>query len=155
MPKSRRTHAAVPSARRSSTPAAGRREELSSRLKRAGLRVTPNRVLIAQLLARGAQARSVGEIVRALGQDAPDRVTVYRSLALLERSGLVREVLSFDRVRRYALAQHPMDLQLHYRCDACGETIRRQADFPGPAAPTGFRVIGQILRVAGFCADCA
>ena len=70
-------------------------------LRRAGLRRTPVRVGVIQLLARGGRPTRVPQILAKL--KGVDSVTVYRTLGTFARKGLVHRVRGEDRTWMYAL----------------------------------------------------
>jgi Fe2+ or Zn2+ uptake regulation protein len=142
-------------ARGMSAGAAERRERAIELLRASATRVTSGRVAIIDLLLRRRESLSASDILSGLGAAAPDRVTVYRCLASLAHAGIVQEVLSLDKVRRYGLERSGADLQVRFRCAGCGQVISRVASFAVPGAPTGFVVTGQVFSVDGLCSDCA
>jgi Fur family ferric uptake transcriptional regulator len=95
-------------------------------LRGAGLRRTPVRVGVLEVLAGSAQPMGVTQVLRALPQDT-DAVTVYRTLNTFTRKKLVHRVRGEDRTWRYALggappapsSPHPHQ-HAHFVCDACG-----------------------------------
>ena len=130
------------------------------RLSRAGWRITTPRRVVMQVLQRAARPLSPQEIYmrgrrihRSLGL-----VSVYRSLEVLERVGLVRRVHQEDRCDGYILASpghHHILL-----CRRCGRTV----EFPGAEdlsgliaqveQRTGFQVEDHLLELIGLCSPC-
>ncbi|HEY2584464.1 MAG TPA: Fur family transcriptional regulator [Tepidisphaeraceae bacterium] len=92
-------------------------------LRAAGLRRTPVRVGVLNILAKAARPLDVPTILGKL-PDQTDAVTVYRTLNTFKRKKIVHRVLGEDRSGRYALGnvderrshQHP-----HFVCDDCGK----------------------------------
>lgn len=132
-------------------------ERLAERLRRSGLRLTPQRELIL-----GA--------VEELGHATPDEVlahvrerarsvnasTVYRTLEVLEELGLVRHAHLSDRAPTYHSTSGPV--HLHAICRECGAV--RSLD-PTAAdsivealAADGFTVDVGHLSVFGWCEGC-
>lgn len=134
---------------------AQRRERAIEMLRAVATRVTGGRIAVIDLLLRRSEPLSAGEILEGLGASAPDRVTVYRCLASLAKAGILQEVLSLEKVRRYGIERPGADLQIRFRCAGCGQVISRLASFAVPGAPIGFVVTGQVFSVEGLCADCA
>ncbi len=130
------------------------------RLSRAGWRITTPRRVVMQVLQRAGRPLSPQEIYmrgrrihRSLGL-----VSVYRSLEVLERVGLVRRVHQEDRCDGYILASpghHHILL-----CRRCGRTV----EFPGAEdlsgliaqveQRTGFQVEDHLLELIGLCSPC-
>jgi Fur family ferric uptake transcriptional regulator len=92
-------------------------------LRAAGLRRTPVRVGVVEVLASAGGPLAVPQIIERL-PERTDAVTVYRTLNTFTRKKLVHRVHGEDRTWRYALSggamtspahQHP-----HFVCDECG-----------------------------------
>jgi Fur family ferric uptake transcriptional regulator len=132
--------------------------DLGSRLRRSGLRLTPQRELILRA-------------VEELGHATPDEVlahvraesgtvnasTVYRTLEVLEELGLVRHAHLSDRAPTYHSTREPE--HFHVVCRGCGSV--RSVD-PELAAPfvealgaDGFTVDIGHLSVFGWCSECS
>lgn len=98
---------------------------LRARLQQAGLRATRARLSTLAALDLAPEPLSHDALASLFGQQAMDRVTVYRNLIDLTRCGLVRREHSGDRIWRYRLSgrndahkrAHP-----HFSCNACGDT---------------------------------
>ncbi len=95
------------------------------RLKNAGVRLTPQRQEVLQALldgvSDGCRPQSAEEILRSVRQRYPgvSPDTVYRTLAIFQKLGLVREVNFRDGCRRYELVigeEH----HHHLVCLGCG-----------------------------------
>jgi Fur family ferric uptake transcriptional regulator len=96
-------------------------------LRAAGLRRTPVRAGVLDVLANARGPMAVPQIIEQLPEHT-DAVTVYRTLNTFTRKRLVHRVHGEDRTWRYALStgnangpaqpnahQHP-----HFVCDECG-----------------------------------
>lgn len=96
-------------------------------LRTAGLRRTPVRAGVLEVLANARGPMAVPQIIEQLPEHT-DAVTVYRTLNTFTRKRLVHRVHGEDRTWRYALStgnggtprqpnahQHP-----HFVCDECG-----------------------------------
>lgn len=90
-------------------------------LQRAGLRRTPVRTAVLNVLGESGQPLGVPQVLERLPRDT-DAVTVYRTLNTFTQKKLVHRVHGEDRTWRYALSadaatrhEHP-----HFVCDACG-----------------------------------
>ena len=96
-----------------------------SRLRRSGLRCTPVRLGVIDVLTRTARPLSVTQILGRL--KGVDTVTVYRTLNTFVRKRLVHRVRGEDRSWLYAISggdvlQPPAE-HLHplFVCDTCGK----------------------------------
>ncbi len=129
-------------------------------LKRHGLRVTPVRLAITGWLGVDSLARSQAEIEKRL--DGADRVTVYRALRDLEKSGVIHSLSDSAGVRKYALchaacaAGSHEDNHAHFSCSRCAETYcLHQVAVPQIRSPRGFTVSHSALLMTGVCKTCA
>ncbi len=134
---------------------------LAERLRAQGLRLTPQRqqVLAAVAALDHATPEAIGARLREQagpGGAAPDTSTVYRTLELLERLGLVRHTHLGRGAPVYHSSEHP---HLHVVCASCGEIS--SAD-PGLldaaaerlAADLGFTVDVGHVALSGTCRAC-
>jgi Fe2+ or Zn2+ uptake regulation protein len=91
-------------------------------LTRHGLRRTPVRVGVIDLLLRDGRPLSVPQILARLR--GVDTVTVYRTLNTFTRKKIVHKVRGDDRTWLYAAgdcAARPQHLHPHFVCDECGK----------------------------------
>lgn len=131
----------------------------SDALRREGLRLTRSRRTILQVLANSPDHLKVAEIHRrAQTIDAKiGLASVYRTMDLLTRLGLVRQVQMNHRHRHYAPAGD--DHGHHLVCNGCGrvvefsdcqvETLARTM-----ARRTRFVIEGHSVELYGRCPDC-
>lgn len=95
-------------------------------LRTAGHRATSARLAILEVLERASQPLSTQRIYQAIRKDSgADQATVYRSLELLEASGIVRQVDLRHGHAHYELADQ--NDHHHLVCLHCG----RIEDFEG------------------------
>jgi Fur family ferric uptake transcriptional regulator len=134
---------------------------LAERLRSRGLRLTPQRERVLAAVAALEHATPEAIVVRLReevtpGGAAPDTSTVYRTLELLERLGLVWHTHLGKGAPVYHTAEHP---HLHVVCQSCGAIA--SAD-PGLldaaaerlAADLGFTVDIGHVALSGTCAAC-
>jgi len=129
------------------------------RLARVGYRLTPARLAVVEVLARGLvhpTAENVHERVRADGERA-SRASVYRALAALEEAGAVRRVsvpngpACFELIGVGDASRRP---DWHMICQECGRVV----DIDG-AELAALRKAGKALthcqvRLRGICRRC-
>jgi Fur family ferric uptake transcriptional regulator len=92
-------------------------------LTRSGLRRTPVRAGVLDVLSRAARPMSVPQILGRM-RGSVDTVTVYRTLHTFVRKKLVHRVRGEDRSWLYALSTTPAQpehLHPHFVCDQCGK----------------------------------
>lgn len=129
-------------------------------LRNVGLKATPPRLKILQLLRGGPKRHwSADEVYRDLAASGDDvgLATVYRVLAQLEQAGIVRRS-SFDAGKAvYELDDGPH--HDHLVCVRCGQVdefvdeaieARQQA----VASARGFELTEHRLALFGLCAGC-
>jgi len=136
------------------------RTELREQLRAGGLRATASRLAVMLALHERQAPMSHDEVMAVLGDGAFDKASIWRILADLADSGLLRRMDLGDRVWRYELldacrpvqATHP-----HFLCDDCG-TI---ACLPPLQLRSAQGRLPDILRgadvnvhVTGTCASC-
>jgi Fe2+ or Zn2+ uptake regulation protein len=133
----------------------------SARLRRDGQRYTEcRRALVAVLVEHGPL--TIPEILRRR-PDLPQS-SAYRNLAVLERSGVVRRIITSDEWARYELAEPLAAHHHHLICAGCGTVVdftvsnqlERSLDtaLNRVARDNGFEVEDHRLDLVGRCATC-
>jgi Fur family peroxide stress response transcriptional regulator len=128
-----------------------------AKLKKAGHRITPQRLAIARIVLGSSEHPSVEEIYRGVRKDFPTTslATVYNTLERLKEMGEVLE-LPFSGGSRYdGLNPHPHP---HLRCTVCGAIEDLDIDL-GPAAQEvavrkGYADVHHRLEFYGVCPRC-
>jgi Fur family ferric uptake transcriptional regulator len=151
-----------------------------SQLGRSGKDATITRPsLLAELTARGVRMTRQRRIVVSIMQDSPrhldaakllaiaqqrdpciDRATVYRTIALLKKSGLIDELdlMHLEGEKHYYEAKTNRD-HCHMACFGCGAII----EYASPAFEKlkkemerhgGFQIRVVRLEVGGYCRSC-
>ncbi len=131
----------------------------SQRLHAAGLRTTPVREAVLRILGKAGRPLSHQEIARRPGLAGVDRVTLYRTLATLQKNGLLHSVRGLDGAWRFAdppaLAERCAGNHVHFLCLACNQmTCLPEQPLPWVEEPAGAEVEGKQLIVYGRCARC-
>jgi Fur family ferric uptake transcriptional regulator len=134
---------------------------LAERLRARGLRLTSQRRQVLDAVAEldHATPETIGVRLReAAGPDgsSPDVSTVYRTLELLERLGLVWHTHLGKGAPVYHAAEHP---HLHVVCSSCGAIASADPALLQPAAERlaadlGFSVDVGHVALTGTCRDC-
>ena len=96
-------------------------EELSARLKQLGIRLTPQRLAIAEVVVNSGDHPSVKEVYERVKAFFPyvTLATVYSTLDVLERAAIVRQ-LPFQRQSRYDANLSP---HANLVCVNCGTVV--------------------------------
>jgi Fur family ferric uptake transcriptional regulator len=134
---------------------------LAERLRAHGLRLTAQRQRV--LAAVGALDHATPEAIGARlreeagpGGAAPDTSTVYRTLEVLERLGLVWHTHLGKGAPVYHAAEHP---HLHVVCSSCGAIASADPELLAGAAERlaaelGFTVDVGHVALSGTCRAC-
>lgn len=130
---------------------------LADRLRRAGQRVTPQRLVILGALIPGGHLAADEVFARVEGQlPGVNRSTVYRTLELFSELGLVSVTDLGGGARQYELLDQPHH---HLICHRCGGAIEMDDALVEPMreairAHYGFSPQVDHLALFGFCAEC-
>ena len=141
------------------TEAPGR---LQAELLARGVRMTRQRRVILGVIETADKHLDAGMILRkARKMDSTiDRVTVYRTLKLLKRHGLVDELdLLHVHGDGHYYERHPQRDHLHMTCLRCGKVMefeselfeRLKAQVQGDCR---FHIMITRLEMGGYCAEC-
>jgi len=135
-------------------------EGICSKLSELGYRLTPQRMMILSAIENSDDHISAEEIYAQVVAKYPNVniSTVYRTLELLKRLGLVTETdLGEDRVR-----YHPADKGHHHHlvCKECGAIIDLDESVMAPVKDTllrEYKFIADLehLAIFGRCANCS
>ncbi|MDQ0340029.1 Fur family peroxide stress response transcriptional regulator [Caldalkalibacillus uzonensis] len=128
------------------------------KLKKKGVRMTPQRHAILSYLINTMSHPTADEIYQALASQFPNMsvATVYNNLRLFKEAGLVQELTYGDASSRF-----DANVEEHYHviCRECGKIV----DFHYPSLydvervaseKTGFDVEFHRMEVYGLCAKC-
>ena len=124
-----------------------------------GMRVTKQRALILEIIRRGQGHLDADEVYRRAREKQPrlSLSTVYRTLQLLKRLGLVEEV-HFDEAHHHYEVK-PSAEHHHLVCLGCGKVI----EFRYPLAryvkrnvteAKDFEIVDTEIRMTGYCSKC-
>jgi len=130
-----------------------------SRLKSAGLKLTPQRMAIVRELADDISHPTAQELFERLRPSFPTMsfATVYNTLDALTKLGLVSTLRLHGATTRFDPNIKPHH---HAVCDACGKVVDLPAEEPPLVAPpiqmpSGFTVRAEERTYRGQCAGCA
>jgi Fur family ferric uptake transcriptional regulator len=121
-------------------------ETLRRTLHDRGFRMTPQRQLVLDAVEELEHA-TPEQICSSVQRLAPavNITTVYRTLDLLERLGVVRHTHLGHGAPSYSVHEHE---HLHLVCHWCGQVAEVPTDF-------GFRLDASHVALSGTCARCA
>lgn len=134
----------------------------ATRLRGDGQRYTPARRALVDALAATDRPLTIPELLAA--DPALALSSAYRNLAVLERAGVVRRIVTSDEHARFELAEDLTEHHHHLICERCGRvddfTVSPQlertleAALARAAEGTGFRPDHHRLDLVGTCAGC-
>ncbi len=134
------------------------KEDLIGQLKEKGLKLTPQRLAIIDVLVENCDRHPGVTLIFNEARKKARRVslsTVYATLKEFSENGLIKE-LEFDRMEN----RYDVDLSDHINliCKRCGTII--DYDIPAPLEPkdiarkSGFVVTDTRMELHGYCRDC-
>ena len=131
--------------------------ELAERLRRQSRKVTGPRQAILDILRRHRHPLSIREIFGELSRGDCDLATVYRSMHLLEKMGMVKR-FHFERGgARFELLKEGDDGHHHHLvCRGCSQVVEIEDCFPLElekriARRNGFKSVTHRLEFFGLC----
>jgi Fur family ferric uptake transcriptional regulator len=141
------------------TEAPGR---LQAALSARGLRLTHQRRTILGVVETAKQHLDATEILDHARRMDPgiDRVTVYRTLKLLKRYGLVDELdLMHMQGEKHYYERRPQRDHIHMACLRCGKIIELESELferlKGQIQrDSRFQIVVSRLEIGGYCSEC-
>jgi Fur family transcriptional regulator, ferric uptake regulator len=134
-------------------------ERIREQLRERGMRWTPQRRSILEVLGETYGHVTAGELVERCRAQNPDVTpsTVYRTLDTLEDLGLVIHSHGPDGREEYHVG--PDSEHAHLQCDTCGRSWELSATETSPLADQlrrgrGFEIAVTHLTITGRCAGC-
>jgi len=125
----------------------------------AGLRITNQRALILEIIRRGQGHLDADEVYRQAREKQPrlSLSTVYRTLQLLKRLGLVEEV-HFDEAHHHYEVK-PSAEHHHLVCLGCGKVIEFRYPLTryvkrNVTEAKDFEIVDTEIRMTGYCSKC-
>ena len=135
---------------------------LVAELLSRGVRMTHQRRTILSVIETASQHLDAAQILRRGRKLDPgiDRVTVYRTIRLLKRHGLVDELdlLHLEGEKHY-YERRPQRDHLHMACVRCGKILEFESDLferlKGQIQrDCRFHILVTRVEIGGYCAHC-
>jgi Fur family transcriptional regulator, ferric uptake regulator len=127
-------------------------------LKEKGLKLTPQRLLIADIIHDARGHITAGEIIERVQEQMPgvNKTTVYRTLDILEEAGCVYKT---EQGNEFIYHHDHEGHHHHLTCTKCGKTINMDEDVFALVQKSvlkkyGFQADFRHLIVNGLCNDC-
>jgi Fur family ferric uptake transcriptional regulator len=133
---------------------------VTERLRAESRKVTGPRRAIIAVLEEQAHPLTIREIHGCVGKSGGDLATIYRSIHLLEKMGVVQRFDFGDAVARFELVRHAADEHHHHLiCTDCAKVVEIEECFPEElerriAMGNGFAEIRHKLEFFGVCPQC-
>ncbi|MBT0878488.1 MULTISPECIES: Fur family transcriptional regulator [unclassified Campylobacter] len=136
-------------------------EEFKKILKTSGLKYTKQRESLLKLLYNNDEHCTPDELYEALKEMDPNQnigiATIYRTLNLLEESGMVTSISFGTAGKKFELANKPH--HDHMICKSCNKIIEFQDDIVEQrqlkiAKEHGFKLSSHLMQLYGTCKEC-
>ncbi len=133
-------------------------QNLISSLRDRGYRLTPQRWEIIRLLARDISHPRAMDIFRKVRKIVPriSMSTVYYTLDMMKKEGLIRELEFYDRDNRYDIN---VSDHINLVCTRCRKITDFTGDLPSYSKAvekeTGFKPASMRFEYYGICRECA
>lgn len=127
-------------------------------LQKNQIRPTATRILMYKFLSKSDIALSLNDIEAGFGPS--ERTTLYRTVKIFEKKGLVHQIDDGSGITKYALDTNtgrpsPQDLHLHFHCTNCNETsCLTDHKIPHINLPAGYIAKDVNLVLKGTCDKC-
>ncbi|MCD1410569.1 zinc uptake transcriptional repressor Zur [Vibrio vulnificus] len=136
-------------------------EQIEGICSARGVRLTPQRKRVFELICSNSRASSAYELLEQLKESEPQAKppTVYRALEFLMEQGFIHRVEStnsFISCCSCNTNQHFFQLLI---CDKCGDVVELQDDtlislLANNAEKYGFKLTNQVIETHGTCKTC-
>ncbi|ALM69763.1 zinc uptake transcriptional repressor Zur [Vibrio vulnificus] len=136
-------------------------EQIEGICSARGVRLTPQRKRVFELICSNSRASSAYELLEQLKESEPQAKppTVYRALEFLMEQGFIHRVEStnsFISCCSCNANQHFFQLLI---CDKCGDVVELQDDtlislLANNAEKYGFKLTNQVIETHGTCKTC-
>ena len=132
-------------------------QKLVTSLREKGYKLTPQRLEIIKMISRDRSHPGAMDILQKVRQKAPkiSMSTVYYTLDMLKKEGLIRELEFYDKDNRYDIT---VSDHINLICRKCGkiEDFKETVPFSSGMieAQTGFRPVGMRFEYYGYCKSC-
>jgi Fur family transcriptional regulator, ferric uptake regulator len=127
-------------------------------LKEKGLKLTPQRRLIVEIIHDAAEHLTAEDIISCVQKKMPgvNKSTIYRTLDILEETGCVYKSKNLDQI----IYHHDEEGHHHHLvCRNCGKTISCNENIFSTVEKAlsekyGFQVSFKHIVISGQCGDC-
>lgn len=130
-------------------------ENFLNTCKRLGLKITPQRLAVYEVLLNRGDHPTVEEIYDDVKKRYPyiSLATVYRTVETLEDLGLVKKVAYWGSSARYDANTHEHHHLICLRCGAI-EDLQMETGWQMPEQLEGYKTISYSIHIYGLCPAC-
>jgi Fe2+ or Zn2+ uptake regulation protein len=127
-------------------------------LREKGYKLTPQRLEIIKLLARGMSHPGARDILQKVRKTVPriSMSTVYYTLDMMKKEGLIHELEYYDADNRYDIN---VSDHINLVCTKCGKITDFMGNLPSFSRAvekeTGFKPARMRFEYYGICGECA
>jgi len=130
-------------------------QDLSTTLTRRSIRPSHQRIKVLEYLIKTQCHPTVDQIFKDLQNEIPtlSKATIYNTLNLFAKAGLVRMLPTEDKETRYDIIT---DNHGHFKCEKCGTISNFKVEFDSIAAEdlASFKVSDKNVYFKGLCPKC-
>jgi len=130
-------------------------EDFIKACKERGLKITPQRLAVYEILLKRDDHPTVEEIYEEVKEIYPfvSLATVYRTVETLESLGFIKKVAYWGNSVRYDANVMEHD---HLVCVMCGSItdLKMNLSYDVPENVDGFKVLSHSLYIYGVCPSC-
>lgn len=130
-------------------------EEISNILKKNGIRLSLQKILIFGFLIKNQNHPTAKQIFNELVVKIPtlSKTTVYNALSSFVNSGLVRKLIIDENETRYEIAEI---LHGHFKCVECGKITNFDIDIVSSFSKElkNFKITSREIILKGICPMC-
>jgi len=130
-------------------------KNLSTELKNRKVRPSYQRIKVLEYLNKNQCHPTVDQIFKDLQSEIPtlSKSTIYNTLNLFLKSGLIRAINIEDNETRYDIITKNHG---HFKCESCGKIFNFSIDFNSFKTEelSGFKIIDKNLYFKGICPKC-
>ena len=136
-------------------------EHVSSICEARGVRFTPQRKRVFELICNNKSASSAYNLLEQLKESEPQAKppTIYRALDFLLEQGFIHKVESKNSFISCCLCGQNKHYSQLLICDKCGNVVELQDDnlmtlLADNAEKQGFKITNHVIETHGTCRDC-
>lgn len=130
-------------------------EDLLDRLKSKDIRLSHQRLKVLEYLSCSKSHPTVEQIYTDLHKEVPtlSKTTIYNTLNILIKTGIVRVITIEDNETRYDLISENHG---HFKCESCGKIYDFDIDIDSFSTEqlSNFKINDKSIYFKGICPEC-